>query len=377
MTEYEKYTSVDEYPAQCDVTVAELNELQRLFYDPDSEYGKQYDEFPATDSEGNVYPIFYSPDDLTVNANLTDDNYAPYPPFNGNLEPGAHDHDDGIEMCNAPLNKWRERYPDIRYCGCITYDGQTFCTNHSGRIDPSDVATMNMTDTDQFQSAEELMQTGLFTQTIDHFYANLSGLKKLVGWGTFESLMGESTYEFGVEYETREFDFSDTPHVTDTDDTTTTVKCGFPTQHVDPALSLYVAAMMSVQMITVQPRIMYEDPTEGERMMETQTVEQAQLTAPTDGDPVQEFKTLETWSEHHLNLPLSRLVRDRPQLLERGGVSIGPGDETETIDEDDVVLEIQADPDDVETSEGGTDPNAFDEYTAPSEEITAKIDDAE
>jgi len=63
--------------------------------------------------------------------------------------------------------------------------------------------------------------------------------------------------------------------------------------------------------------------------------------------------------------------------LERGGVSIGPGDETETIDEDDVVLEIQADPDDVTTSEGGTDPNAFDEYTAPSEEITAKIDDTE
>ena len=66
-----------------------------------------------------------------------------------------------------------------------------------------------MTDSTKDPSAEELMQTGLHTKTIDHYYSNLSPVKKLTGWGLFESLMGDSEYEFGVEYETKSFDFSE------------------------------------------------------------------------------------------------------------------------------------------------------------------------
>jgi hypothetical protein len=76
-----------------------------------------------------------------------------------------------------------------------------------------------------------------------------------------------------------------------------------------------------------------------------------------------------------LNLPLSRIISDRPDLLEYGGVGVDVEDGTDTIDEDDVVLEIQADGENVETVEGGTDPNAFDGNKAASEEIVEKAND--
>jgi len=236
-----------------------------------------------------------------------------------------------------------------------------------------------MTDSSKDPSAEELMQTGLHTKTIDHYYSNLSPVKKLTGWGLFESLMGDSEYEFGVEYETKSFDFSEADIQPEGVDESghIDVKCGYPTQHTDRSLSLYVAAMMSIQMATVQPRIMYEDRENGHGMMEEQSVEAAQLTAPpSEHDPSpQQFKTLETWSEHHLNLPLSRLVTDRPKLLEYGGVGIDPQDNTDSVSEDDIVLEIQADSEDVETTEGGTDPNAFEDMKAQSEKIVEKASD--
>jgi len=136
---------------------------------------------------------------------------------------------------------------------------------------------------------------------------------------------------------------------------------------------------MGVQMITVQPRIMFEDEDEGERMMESKTIETAQLTAPpSEHDPSpQEFKTLETWSEHHLNLPLSRLVTDRPKLLERGGVGVDADDKNETMAGDDLVLEIQADHEGTETGDGGTDPNAFEDYKSESERIVEHTSQSE
>jgi len=363
-------TTPETYPNQCDCSESELRRLQERFNDEDDPFGEGVYGWPPVDVNDDPYPIFFTPDELTDDGQLKDQNGKKYKPFSGRLTPT-----DLEDRCNAPLNNWRARYPEIRYCGRAVWDDSTFCYNHRSRIETSNSMTDDTLDT--IASAEEMMQTGLFTQTIDHFYNNLDPLKKLFGWGTFESLMGESSYEFAVEYETRKFDFSDAAIRPDGVDSEgiLDVKCGFPTENLDPALSLYAAAMMGVQIITVQPRIMYENEDEGQRMMESKTIEHAQLTAPTENSPDQDYKTLETWSEHHLNLPLSRLVRDRPKLLERGGVGVDADESADTISEDDVVLEIQADADEVETTEGGTDPNAFDGGTAPSEEIVDKASD--
>jgi len=374
-----EYTS-DNYPSDCTVSTEDLQKLKEIYEDPDREFGEKLDtDWPPRDVHGNVYPIWFTPDDLSPKRDkLYDSNYTRYSPFAGNLSPHTRD-DCGV--CNAPLNNWRQRYENIRFCGQITYDGQTFCKTHKNRIDPSGKTTMKDEVLDDVGTAEEKMQTGFWTRSVDHFYSNLDPHKKLFGWGTFESLMGESTYEFGVEYEVRKIDFSDAVVKPDDldEDGYLTVRFGYPTQNTDPALSLYVAAMMGVQMITVQPRIMFEDEDEGERMMESKTIETAQLTAPpSEHDPSpQEFKTLETWSEHHLNLPLSRLVTDRPKLLERGGVGVDADDKNETMAGDDLVLEIQADHEGTETGDGGTDPNAFEDYKSESERIVEHTSQSE
>jgi len=231
------------------------------------------------------------------------------------------------------------------------------------------------------KSAEAHLQSGMYTKTVDHMYDSLNPWKKLVGWGTFESLMGEASYEYAPEYEERDLDFSEEPIVPDDcdEDGILTVKMGYPTDHGDRALSLYVAAMKTVQMISVQPQIMAENPEEGVGMMETKSVESAQLTAPpSEHDPSpQQFKTLETVGEHHLNLPLSRLVTDRPKLLEYGGVPTdAEADSDDDVSADDIVLEIEADPDTVQTEEDDpSDPNQFRELKAESERILESTDD--
>jgi hypothetical protein len=221
------------------------------------------------------------------------------------------------------------------------------------------------------------MQTGAFVSSVDHLYAKLDPWKKLVGWGTFESLMGESNYEFAPEYEIREFDFSDETFLPDgvNDDGILEVKCGYPTDHPNPALYLYVAAMQTVQMMSVQPQIMYEDRDSGEGMMERRTVEKAQLTSPTESNPSQNFKTIPSWNEHHLNLPMARLIDKQPKLLEMGGVDVDPENLGQGSASDDIVLEIEADPEDVDTVDAGTDPNAYGIESESSKILDKAADD--
>jgi len=354
----------NEYPADCTINSDEYNRLKAALLDND-DWKSHVEEWPPTDTAGNVYPLWFTVDELNGRGELVDSYNNNYNPFAGSLEPV----DGECDRCNAPLKNWRERYPNIRFCGQIldSYKGDyTYCINHKGR--------------DNVNTAEEQMQTGLFVKSVDHLYEKLSPWKKLVGWGTFESLMGESNFEFGVEYKERQFDFSDEPFLPEDadEDGQLDVKCGYPTQYVDAALSLYVAAMKTVQMISVQPQIMHEDRENGEGMMEEKQVEAAQLTAPPsehDQTP-QQFKTLETWGEHHLNLPLSRLVSDRPKLLERGGVDLDPQSDSDEVAGDDIVLEIEADADDIQTKDDtGTDPNSFgDDYTSQSEKIVDSVD---
>jgi len=359
------------YPARCDVTVEELRELKDIYESDDNQLSRGCtDDWPPRDLAGNVYPIWFTPDELNDDGKLTDLNGSVYPPFSGNRDPIPGS--DPSPRCNFPLGNWRDRYPNIRYCGqycqakCGGNDYHPNCYNHR-----------NMSS----KTAEEHLQSGMYTKTVDHMYDSLNPWKKLVGWGTFESLMGESTYEYGPEYEERELDFSEEPIVPDDcdEDGILTVKMGYPTDHGDRALSLYVAAMKTVQMISVQPQIMEENAAEGVGMMEAKTVESAQLTAPpSEHDPSpQQFKTLETVSEHHLNLPLSRLVTDRPKLLEYGGVLTDAEAESDNdIDADEIVLEIEAEPDEVQKeAEDPSDPNQFRELTAESERILESTND--
>lgn len=348
-----------EYPAICTISEAALRDVREAFTDDENEDWTTYvDDWPPRDDLGNAYPIWFTVDDVNDEGRLEDKNGHGYSPWAGNLEPQYHPND---EYCNVPLNKWRLRYADVRYCRRRVYFGtdvEQYCETHQAK--------------EYMKSAEEHVQTGLFTETVGHLYEDLSPWKKLMAWGTFESLMGESTYEFAPEQEAEDLDFSEQDIVPDgvDEEGRLEVEFSYPTDHVQPAQSLYVAAMQQVTMMQVQSQVLWEgqreDGTE-EGVMETRSVEKAQLTAPPsehDSSP-QVFKTIETWNEHHLNLPLSRLIKDQPRLLEMGGVSTDPDDDSEDYDTDDIVLEIDA---------TGSKEDAQTDPTAVGEDMTSQSD---
>lgn len=333
--------------------MAHVGKLEKDHYadDPDE----------ITDQVGNPYPTdFFDIGDLNERGLLIDDQGREFDPFGGNRVP--------VEgKCNSPLTGWRDRYDEPRYCSqTVSTAGEQFfggfCNVHKNRESI-------------MKTAEEAMQTGTFAKTVDHMYANVDGWHRLVAHGTFEYLMGESVHEFAPEYETKEFDFSDAetvPEWADADDRAT-LKVGYPTDHADRALSLWQAAMDRVNMLTIKASV-----SSGERPLESKTTEHAQLTAPPSEDTPDEFKaeqhfeTIEEWTEHHLNLPYDRLVRSHGDLLEYGGVGVDIDDGTQSMDVDELVLDIAADLEDteaIEVSETVDDPNVFDDETPESERI--------
>lgn len=361
----------DEYPADCTIAADELTELKdTLTDDANSDWPSYVEDWPPSDANDNVYDIWFTLNDLNGEGYLVDSDGRTYDPFAGNLTPRSID---SGEFCNTPLSKWRDRYPNIRFCGIyiderVDYD--TFCKLHQGRKN-----TM--------KTAEEITQTGFYHKTLDHLYAKLTPWQRLFGHGVYESLLGQSNYDFAVEYQEDTFDFSEEDFRPPDcgEDGHLEVKCGYPTQHLDASLSLFAAAMMGVQMISVQPKIMEEDRENGEDMMESKTIETAQLTAPpSEHDPSpQQYKTLETWSEHHLNLPLSRLVNDRKKLLKMGGVSTDPEETSDDIGDADIVVNLEAEGDEIDTTDDtGTDPNHYavdGEVESQSQQIVDNIND--
>ena len=310
------------------------------------------DNDTATDPAGNTYPTsWYDEADLDENGYLTDSNGRDYRPNQGSLEPI-----DG--RCNAPLTNWRERYPERRYCGQIIPVGQdwTFCSTHRSR--------------ESMKSAREMLDTGLFTESFDHLYEALDPYKQIMAYGLWSSLMEDSEYSFETTTEAETFDFSDVdcpapPEANEDGVVALTVE--YPSSHGDRGLHLWCAALDTVKMVTVQSKIMSE--TNGGVMENTETT-QAQLTSPTEDDPTQEFRTIEELSEHHLNLPYSRLTRDREKLLRYGGVSVDQAATSVGGDVDELVLEVSADP---ETDADDPAPNTTRE--PESKKIVEKVTD--
>lgn len=261
-------------------------------------FGKRFDEWPPTDVHGNEFPLEWIPvDELDKSGMLTDDHSRQFKPFAGNLEPSEG-------RCNVRLTDWEDRYPEVRYCWLKYPHQSNFCTVHKHR--------------EKLQMrAKEALQSGLSAKTRDHLYAKLDGWQKLLAHGLHEDLLSDSQYEFAPEYKTVEFDFEDAdfePEV-EQDGSVYEFEVPYATEKVDRSLNLWAAAIDEVKKMRVNAIITEKD-------MRSKTTSNAQLTSPTENDPSQEFKTIEEWSEHYLNLPYSRLVRDRKDLLAYGGIEV-------------------------------------------------------
>lgn len=308
--------------------------LKGRYHDPDDEFGSRAFDWPPLDVNDTPYPLdFFDYTDLDDNGKLVDEeSNSLYSVFNGNLSEKEYG-------CNAPLDGWRWKFPEKRYCGISIRSDDEYCKSHKGRANEGTHILDNM-------DAEEMVQTGFFAQTVDHTYEGIDPYKRVFAWGLFSSLMGESVKEFAPEEDIRYIDFSNSTEIPDEadeeDGVEVTVK--YPTQYLDAALALFNAAVDAVKMLNVQPRLLDED---NGGVMSTKSTSHAQLTAPpSEHDPSpEEWKTIDEITEHPLNLPYARLVKDRERLLKRGGVIVDPSEDDDNTDEDiEVTLDVTADP---------------------------------
>jgi len=263
---------------------------------------------------------------------MASDEHGDYDPDAGNKEPQP-------KKCNALLVHWRSRYGEPRYCSQpansnIPADDETrwehdYCWVHKCRY------YLDM-------KAKELMEHGLNTQSIDHLYNKLDPWQQVFAWGCYESLLEDSQYDFTIKYKPKEFDFEDedfdptVPEEATRGENIIIVDVPRATEKADRAFHLWFAAVDTVKMMNLQATI-------AEDGMSTKSTEYANFTTDrvpgeSGGEP-KSWQTLEELKEHHLNLPYSRLVKDRKELLKYGGVEI----EGETNDDSNTTISFDED----------------------------------
>lgn len=170
------------------------------------------------------------------------------------------------------------------------------------------------------------MDTGLHTKSIFHFLDKLSPLKTALAFGKFDDLLAESIYDFEIEdtmLVSVDFTDSDAKYLVaeylDEDDNLN-IDVPITTAKRDQATSLLLAAMDAIKMLNIQAKLAEAD-------MEMETTADSEYIFGEDGDG--HWVELTEKTEHHLNLPYSRLVRDRTELLQYGGVGIEKPEESD------------------------------------------------
>lgn len=278
-------------------------------------------EYPLTSDEWVESDIA---DDIDADA-ITSEKWIDSTGRPFNPESGSQTPTDG--RCNAVLRRYEERYGEYRYCGQypaskFNHDvDHDYCNTHEQRADLN-------------AQAEEVMQTGMASRSRDHIYRKLPDWQRLYIYGLHEGLMGQSTFEFAPEYEVKEFDFSDcpfNPRISGQEGPQYLIEVPHATENIDRELALWAAAVDGTKMELANAEIAAEE-------MTVEKKEHAQLTSPTENDPTQEWKTLETLVEHPLNMAYSRVLKDRKKLLKYGGIVV----EGETSDDTSVIQELDS-----------------------------------
>lgn len=245
------------------------------------------------------------------------------------------------DRCNALLRYYMDRYGGKRYCTKLPmakfHDDvdHEFCKTHRQAAD------LRM-------QAGELFEHGLEAKTLYHLYDRIEPWKRVFAYATYDQLLDESIFEYDVEYEVKEFDFSDAdsenPVPPGVDDNgVLRLEIPFATNRGDSATSLWIASLIRVMQLNVQEIIMRNE-------MQAKSTQHADLVVQEGREPY--YKTIEEYNEHHLNLPFDRLLRGRDRLLERGGIGIEDEDD---VAEEGVTMQFFNDP----LDEDGVDPQSL------------------
>lgn len=276
------------------------------------------------------------PDRLPEPSSWSDTRHKPYD-SNGRLYNPYQGSQSQVEgRCNAPLTNWAERYGEMRYCtampeSAFIEDGRDFCKHHKSR---ADLHANAMT------RAKELLKHGMYAQSIRHVFESLGPWEKVIALGLYDSYLTESTYDFDAQFEAFTVDFAESDRVlpievaaqVDADDTMS-VDVPVPQAHAVRAFALYRAAIADMKTSLADREVLGGD--DDEAAMEREVVE----TVTDEGRAITDL------DEHHLNLAISRVDKDREKLLSFGGVPVDgtDADAVSSTDVGDIVLDLDAD----------------------------------
>lgn len=247
---------------------------------------------------------------------LDDDGEFEIDPPRGNAEPQNG-------LCNATLTRSQERYGETRFCGRTPYwpsddsdeEPSGFCRNHKGREQ-------------LMERAIELVEHGYFGRNYVVFEQSLDASEFIHAVNMFAGLLEQSRYDFEVEKERRAIDAS-SDDLVGVDSIEVTLPLPQTKVYGSQAQELWHFALDEV----VEQRMQHLRLVKG--------VDGEHIVATADEDGVITDTKTEA-SESHLNLPISRLSKDKKERLKIGGVEVGAeeGDQTFTFTTGDYVMDI-------------------------------------
>lgn len=153
------------------------------------------------------------------------------------------------------------------------------------------------------------LKHGLYMDESDYFDA-IEPVEQMFILAKYDELLDSSMLDFAPEWTEYQYDAASIPF--EVEHETIVLLVPVPTRRKDNARALWLAS-------TFMLRIMKIDAITLEEGMRVERTSHAKLKKP-DSEGEQEFETVEQYKEHCLNLPLSRLIRDRSELLEYGGI---------------------------------------------------------
>ena len=227
--------------------------------------------------------------------------------INGGSKKPVEEDDFDYPACGAVMKFWRQRYGERRYCTALTW--VEFCRHHKMRKGNREVMTDNF-------------ETGAFVQSYKTLWQNLDSYQKVICIESFHNLMEESRYEFDADIHVETIDVSD---IEWSNSETWDVDFPIPKKNVVRARHLWMASVELCKMENIQEKLI-QDAAEGDHGVgERESV----VAVTEDGNPITDME------EHHLNLPLSRIIKDHSNLLDIGGVDYGSEDSDMTINVND------------------------------------------
>lgn len=262
----------------------------------------------------------------------TDSAGKQFNPYAGSVTPS-----DG--KCNASLERYEERYGERRYCsrppiGDLGPPDVSYCYSHRERISPK-------------MRAKNASLTGVHSKTLASLYEHLDAMKRVVLLASYDSLVGESQFDFEAQLQTHTIDFSDYDGpiplelATEMDDNQLPIDIPVPTQKIDRCLHLYFAAADTISSLNVKERLFAEGHIDEQEI----TIDEYE-----DSDGNVEEVTMTKMEEHPANMVYSRLTRDKPDHLEYGGVTTDDSADV-AIDMGDSQIITEVSPDDVDPSQ--------------------------